>query len=197
MVNKSPYAWVEDNALNFPDLWDAIGRNHPWNHPVSYFMIAVIFFEETGFCNIKQAQTSGGLGVGFGQMEISNPEKKAFFSWAGLPSDYHSVAQMMLGDTETAVKVHCKYFQYLNSVMHKSLDGCLSAQVGSHTSYKNLFKIGAQKLEDAFNANDRTGYINALNYARDHSAKKNGIAESWFPSYWKFILPDDWFSLGF
>lgn len=197
MVKKCPFAWVESKALNFPDIWDALSRHHPWNHPVSYFTILVIFFEETGFCNIKQAQTSGGLGIGFGQMEISNPEKKAFFSWMGLPTDYHSVAQMMLADPDLAIKVHCKYFQYLTSVMNKSGDGCLGAQVGSHTSYIPLFKEGARMLEDAFNTDDRPGYIAALNYARFKSAKKNGIAEAYFPDFWKFILPDDWFSLGY
>src|SRR5262249_9306667 len=88
MVQKCPFAWVEAKALDFPGIWDAVSRHHPWGHPVSYYMIAVIFFEETGFCNIGQAQTSGSLGVGFGQLEVSNPDKKDFYAWLGLPTDY-------------------------------------------------------------------------------------------------------------
>lgn len=192
MVNKSPFAWIESKAADFPTLYDSIGSCHPSDHPVSPFMILVIFFEETGFCNIKQAQTSGSLGVGFGQMEISNPEKKDFFVWAGLPSDYKQVAQLMLGDTDFAVKVHCQYFQYLTSERGLSLEGCLSAQVGSHTQYKSLFRKGAQMLEAAYNSNDRPGCIAALNYARS-KGKSNGIPESLFPEFWQFILPDSMF----
>jgi hypothetical protein len=197
MVNKCPFAWVESKAWDFPALWDSISRHHPWNHPVSYFLILVIFFEETGFCNISQAQTSGSLGTGFGQLEVSNPEKKDFYAWLGLPTDYRAVAQLMLSDNDQAVRVHCKYFQYLTSVKHFGLEGCLGAQVGGHTSYKSLFRQGAQMLEKAFNEDDRPGYIRALNWARSNSAKKNGITESYFPQFWKFILPDTWFELGY
>src|SRR5262245_28326379 len=70
MVRQSPFAWVEAKALDFPGIWDAVSRHHPWSHPVSYYLIAVIFFEETGFCDIAQARTSGSLGVGFGQLEV-------------------------------------------------------------------------------------------------------------------------------
>ena len=197
MVNKCPYAWVESKAWDFPSLWDSISQHHPWNHPVSYFMILVIFFEETAFCNISQAQTSGGLGTGFGQLEVSNPEKKDFYAWLGLPTDYRQVSQMMLADKDRSVLVHCKYFQYLTSVKYFGLEGCLGAQVGSHISYKALFRQGAQMLEQAFNENDRNGYIRALNFARSNSTKKNGIPESYFPQFWEFILPDSWFELGY
>ncbi len=196
MVSRSPQAWVESTALSFPDLWDALNRHHPANHPVSYFMILVIFFEETMFCNVKQAGTQGRLGVGFGQLEVSNKEKKEFYSWMGLPTNYQAVAEQMLDDSDLAVKVHCKYFQYLNTVKHKGLDGCLSAQVGSHGTYIPLFKKGAGDLEKAFNANDRKGCINALNYARANSAKGNNTPEHLFKDFWEFILPDEWFTSG-
>jgi len=197
MVRQSPFAWVEAKALDFPGIWDAVSRHHPWGHPVSYYMIAVIFFEETGFCNIAQAQTSGSLGVGFGQLEVSNPDKKDFYAWLGLPTDYKQVSAMMLADKNLAVKVHCKYFQYLTSECNKSLDGCLSAQVGDHVEYKSLFRQGAALLEQAWNDNDRAGYIRALNHARANSPKKNSIPEKLFPDYWQYILPDTWFTLGY
>ena len=192
MVNKSPFAWIESKAADFPTLYDSIGSCHPSDHPVSPFMILVIFFEETGFCNIKQAHAKGGLGIGFGQLEISNPEKRDFFEWAGLPSNYQAVAMLMLGDTDFAVKVHCQYFQYLTSQRGLSLDGCLSAQVGWHTEYKLLFRQGADMLKTTYVANDRPGCIAALNYSRA-KGKCNNIPESLFPEFWQFILPDSMF----
>lgn len=197
MVNKRPYGWVEEKALDFPSLWSTLSRHHPANHPVSYFMIAVIFFEETGFCNIPQADTPAGFGVGFGQLEVRNPEKKEFYAWLGLPTDYKQVAQMMLGDKDFSVKVHCKYFQFLSTVKGLGLDGCLGAQVGKHTVYKDLFKEGAAKLEKAFKENKRAAYIEALNHAPSNSPKKNGISEKFFPEYWQFTLPESWFAMGF
>ena len=189
MVSRCPFAWIESKALSLPDLKDAISRHHPASHPVSPFIILVIFFEETGFCNISQAGTSGNLGCGFGQMEMSNPEKKVFYEWMGLPGAYKQVAAMMLADKDIAVKGHCKYFQYLTSVMGKDLGGCLGAQVGSHTSYIAHFRKGADLLEAACNGANRKDCIYALNYARYQSAKANGIPETLFKDYWEFILP--------
>lgn len=197
IVKRSPYGWDESKAWSFPSIWNAISRHHPWDHPVSYFMIAVIFFEETGFCNISQAGTAGALGTGFGQIEVSNPEKKDFYAWLGLSTDYRVVAQTMLADNDTAVRIHCKYFQYLTNVRNKSLEGCIAAQIGSHVQYKGLFLQGARLLRDAWNANDRKAYIYALNFARENSSKKNPIYESLFPDFWKFILPESWFTLGY
>jgi hypothetical protein len=197
MITKNPYAWSEEKALDFPAIWDALSRHHPWNHPVSYFMIAVIFFEETGFCNIPQADTPQGYGVGFGQLEVRNPEKKEFYAWLGLPTEYQLVAQKMLSDKDLSVKVHCKYFQYLTTIKGLGLEGCLSAQVGKHVGYKQLFKEGAAKLEKAFNDNNRPAYIEALNHARRNSPKNNAISEKFFPEYWNYILPESWFTLGY
>ena len=197
IVTKCPYAWVQQKAWDFPTLWDSISRHHPWGHPVSGFMIAVIFFEETGFCNIAQADVPAGYGVGFGQLEVRNPEKMEFYQWLGMPTDYKVVAQMMLANNDTAVRVHCKYFQYLTQEKQKGLEGCLGAQVGKHRQYIPLFKTGASLLEKAFRENDRAGYIRALNYARENSPKHNQISEKYFPDYWQFILPDSWFKYGF
>ncbi|MFN8178314.1 MAG: hypothetical protein U0167_10305 [bacterium] len=195
MVKRCPFAWVEKDAWDLPTLWEAFGRHHPQAHPVSYSTIAVIFFEETAFCNIRQAQTKGSLGMGFGQLEVSNPEKKEFYAWAGLPTDYRQVADLMLASKDVAVRVHCQYFQYLTSVKNKALEGCLDAQVGSHRAYKQLFRDGAKLLDTAIEKDDRAGAIRALNHARTNSPKQNGISEKFFPDFWQFILPDGWSDL--
>jgi hypothetical protein len=192
MVSRCPFGWVEAKSWSIVDLWDSISNNHPDDHPVSYFMIAVIFFEETGFCNVSQAFTQGTLGVGFGQLEVRNPEKQAFYDWANLPTDYLEVSGLMLSDNDTAVSVHCQWLQYLTSQMGMGLDGCLGAQVGPYTAYKQLFKDGAKMFEDAYNNNDRDGCMAALNYARYKSPKKNGIPYSLYSDYWDLILPGSW-----
>ena len=196
-VQKCPFAWVEEKAWDFPTIWSAIHRHHPPGHPVSPHMIATIFFEETGFCNIQQAGTKGTLGIGFGQMEISNPEKREFYAWLGLPTDYRIVAGMILGSNDLAVKVHCMYFQFLSSVKGKGYEGCMHAQVGTHTSYIPLLAQGASLLRKAIDANDRALVIQALNYARSNGPKHNGVGEKYFPDYWAFTLPPAWFKVGF
>lgn len=196
-VKKTPFAWSQAAAYDFPTFWSTLQRVHPADHPISYFLMAVICFEETGFCNIQQAETPSGLGVGFGQLEVKNPEKVAFYEWAGVETDYRDLARHMLRDREFSLGLHCQYFQFLTDERNLKLDGCLSAQVGKHQQYKQLFKTGAAMLETAFDANDRPGYIRALNYARANSAKKNGIPESLFKDYWEFILPQSWFDYGF
>jgi hypothetical protein len=79
---------------------------------------------------------------------------------------------LMLADKDTSVWTHCNYFQYLTTEKYFKLDGCLGAQVGSHTIYKGLFKEGAKLLEKAYNDNERSAYIYALNYARTKQARQ-------------------------
>ena len=198
MASMNPVGWIPQQALSLPDLWEALGRHHPPGHPVSYYMILVIFFEETAFCDISQLGTSGNLGCGFGQLEMSNPEKLPFYAWADLPLDYKKVAAGMLISKEYAVKVHCKYFQYLTDMMGMGLEGCLHGQVGSHTSYIPLFYKGAQMLEQAMNAGNRVDCINALKYAREKGPKANNIPfREPYLDFWKFILPENYLRLGF
>ncbi len=188
-VSRSPFAWFENKAWDFPTIWDAISRHHPIGHPVSRATVAVIFFEETGFCNVSQAQTSGSLGVGFGQLEVSNPEKKEFYASLPISTDYRQVAALMLGNNDTSVRIHCGYFQFLTNCKGLGAEGCLAAQVGPHRSYVHLFREGARLLDEAMAAGDRKAMIGALNYARSSSGKKNGIPERLFPDFWEFILP--------
>jgi hypothetical protein len=158
-------------------------------------MLTVIFFEETAICNIIQAGTKGALGAGFGQLEMSSTPRE-FFAWLGMPTDYREVAKQMLADKDLAIKVHCKYFQWLVNERGKGLDGCLSAQVGSHTEYIDLFKVGATLFENAWKTGDRSACIMALNHARSKSPKHNNIPEHLFAEFWEFILPSSWVKGG-
>jgi hypothetical protein len=135
-------------------------------------MLAVIFFEETAFCNRAQAEAPSGYGIGFGQLEVKNPEKKEFYEWLGISTDYKEVARLMLAVKDTSVWTHCNYFQYLTTEKYFKLDGCLGAQVGSHTIYKGLFKERAKLLEKAYNDNERIGLHLCLNYARTKQARQ-------------------------
>lgn len=203
MVKRSPFAWKEAKALNFPGILGAVSKNHPKDHPVSATMIAIIFFEETAFCNIEQAGTKGTLGIGFGQIEVSNPEKKKFYAWAGVPTDYNELAKQMLADKDFSIKVHCKFFQWLtdqdNPDRKTSLEGCLAAQIGTHTEYKDLFIAGEKQLKTAMDKKNFIDCARALNYARQYSSKSNGIpvtGKDAFTDFWKYILPDSYFQTG-
>jgi hypothetical protein len=87
IVRKSPYGWDQFKAWDFPTLWDSISQNHPSDHPVSYFMLAVIFFEATTFCKRDRAEAPSGYGVGFEQLEVKNPKKKEIYEWLGISTD--------------------------------------------------------------------------------------------------------------
>ncbi len=82
IVKRCPFAWEQFRAWDFPTLWDSISQNHPSDHPVSYFMLAVIFFEETAFCNRAQAEAPSGYGVGFGQLEVKEPGEEGILRMA-------------------------------------------------------------------------------------------------------------------
>ena len=70
-VSRSPLFWHQKQAWNFPTLWDAVIRNNKDNKAnMPNEMLLVIFFEETGFCNIEQAGPHGPA-VGFGQIEVA------------------------------------------------------------------------------------------------------------------------------
>ena len=78
--------WDPNKALDLFSLIRVI-RMYSLTGVIPAELIAVIFFEETAFCNVRQ--TTGrdknqnvvyGLGVGFGQTQIYDPEKRLFFA---------------------------------------------------------------------------------------------------------------------
>ncbi|MEK7722796.1 MAG: hypothetical protein AAB336_00450 [Acidobacteriota bacterium] len=155
-----PYSWDPYRALPILKIIGFIDRYLNGNIPIKREHLLVIFFHETGFCNVRQNQGKGPA-VGFGQMEIFNGDKIPFFetlrynsailnpklsqkareSYTHLfiypPLTYESV----LNDDEFAIKMHCSYFNWLfeNGMPQnaapgqkgiKSLRGLLMAQTG-------------------------------------------------------------------
>jgi hypothetical protein len=159
-ANELPYSWDPHRALPLIKIISFLDRYLNRTIPIKREHLLVIFFHETGFCNIRQNQGKGPA-VGFGQMEIYNSDKIPFFetlrynsailnpklsqqakeSYSNLyiypPLTYESV----LNDDEFAIKMHCSYFNWLfeNGVPAnaapgqkgiKSLRGLLMAQTG-------------------------------------------------------------------
>ena len=68
--------------------------------------------------------------------------------------------------------------------------GTLAAQVGSHTVYIPLFVKGGDLIRDAWVSRNRKVMIDALNYARRPTARKNSVPWLRFSKFWRFIIPD-------
>lgn len=198
--------WHENKAWDLYSIREAIVRYN--RSALDVNTILAIFFEESLFCNIAQPLKSGnaGPGRGFGQMETRNPDKQAYYAWAGLPTDPEKTPQsvrgekvsaMMLGSKDECVRIHVGWFNWLTEVHGKDSEGILAAQVGAHVVYKNLFRRGGVAIGAAFATRRRIDMINALNLARAESPKENGIPWPRFGKFWRFIIPDWSLILGF
>src|SRR5215468_2650940 len=104
-----PHQWDPFAALSMAEVCRKL-KIHLWpGQPITREIMLVIFFHESGFANIKQSRGTGPA-VGFGQMEIFNLDKIPFFEWLGFDSVTHD---MVLADNDFAIKMHCKYFEWL------------------------------------------------------------------------------------
>jgi len=202
-VNPSPFAWHEAQAWNLPTMLDAIARNNK-NSNMPNEMLAVIFFEETGFCNVQQAGKNGPA-VGFGQIEVGNRDKFRFYKWLNdpdlnIPDEFmaklkqekldlptlkmkqsiqEKVKTKMLGSKEYSAMMSCKYFEFLSTVDGMQLEGLIGAQISSHTEYRTRFSEGYQLLRKALNLTGVTAdqLRDELINALNH-AKRRGAGES-------------------
>lgn len=131
-ANELPYNWDPYRALPIADVLKFLNKHLRPDLPIKSEHMLAIFFHETGFCNVRQNQGKGPA-VGFGQVEIFNPDKIPFFQTLNynsavlnprlsqkakekysnlntlLPLTYESV----LNDNEFAVRMHCAYFAWL------------------------------------------------------------------------------------
>jgi hypothetical protein len=206
-VDKKPFLWEPERALNFPDVYDLICRYHPDGHVVSREIIACIFFEETGFCNRKQKP---GPAVGFGQIQIYDSDKIPFFESIGFNSDRKNTASQLplitydkiISDNDLSVKISCQYFQWL-AAKGKSLHGALQAQTGGggNAKFVPLFIEGGKRLLRAITDEwTREAFADALNYARANGIHANPIpykGKFAYTKFWEFVIPDSYLELGF
>ncbi len=134
-----PPLWDPFAAMSMLEISQKLQTHLLPGLPVTRNHMFVICFHETGFSNIKQGKGTGPA-VGFGQMEIFNPDKIPFFKW--LPPGFNSIthnpkvhpakkkAKMeeqgilptfekltdgrVTSDNDFAIKMHCKYFEWLS-----------------------------------------------------------------------------------
>lgn len=202
-VDKKPFLWEADKAVDFPTIYKLICAKHPDGHVVSREIIACIFFEESAFCNRKQKP---GPAVGFGQIQIYDHDKIPFFESIGYNSDKNKkdsplpliTYEMITGNKELSVTISCKYFQWLVTTKGKTLNGALQAQTGGGNNGKfvPLFIAGGTKLKQAI-ASDKTreSLAAALNYARANGIHQNAIPFSGqfaYTKFWEFVVPDEY-----
>ncbi len=216
--NERPGLWEPAKAIPFFELANKIDVHLRAGLPVTREMMLVICFHETAFSNIKQGRGSGPA-VGFGQMEIFNADKVPFFATLGYDSRngrrmpiarvgtgtgcepqqnlFALTADTLLMNNDLAIKVHCKYFEWLFDCAGKrTLESMLSAQTGGgrNAVFIGIFKQAASNLRAVIYSGDRQKVIDALNSVQQHF-NKDGNLESHaitlqrFPKYWDYTLP--------
>jgi hypothetical protein len=223
--NEIPGLWEPAKALTFFQLANKIDIHLRPGLPVTREVMLAICFHETGFSNIKQGRGSGPA-VGFGQMEIFNEDKIPFFATLGFDSRNGKSAPIpqmgtgpncapkpdltvlqaktLLDDDDLAIKVHCKFFEWLYDCAGKrTLGAMLSAQTGGgrNAIFIDIIKDSASKLESVIYSGDRKKVINALNAVQFQFDAKGvlvnqSIGLDRFKKYWDFTLPEDEMFLG-
>jgi hypothetical protein len=215
--NDCPGLWEPAKALTFFELANKIDVYLRAGLPVTREVMLVICFHETGFSNIKQGRGSGPA-VGFGQMEIFNSDKIPFFATLGYDSrnGRKNVPQLgtgpacapqkvllplsadtLLANDDLAVKIHCKFFEWLYDCGGKrTLEGMLSAQTGGgrNAVFVGIFREAAAKLRSVIYSGDRQKVIDALNSVQQHFNKEgkleqHSITLNRFQKYWDYTLP--------
>lgn len=205
-VDRKPFLWEPDKALNFPDIYDLICKYQPEGSPISREIIAYIFFEETAFCNREQKP---GPAVGFGQIQIYDFDKIPFFESIGFNSDKKKTDssqplityEMITRDNELSVKLSCQYFQWLVK-NGKSREGALMAQTGGggNAKFGHLFIEGGRLLSQAINSEQtRESFVTALNYTRANGIHQNAIpfkGRNAFTKFWEFVIPEEYIMIS-
>ena len=200
MVYPKPYLWEENKALSFFEIYRKICGHYSVNPFISREMIALIFFEETGFSNVRQNRGTGPA-VGFGQMEIYNHDKIPFFEWLGFNSNRWDrksplrliTPEQITNDNDLSVKITCKYFDWLLGVKGKSTMGALEAQTGGGANRTIIpcWLNAERELKSVIRSGDRMKLIRALNMARSGGPHPNPIKYEWYQAYWEFTVPNN------
>jgi hypothetical protein len=209
--NETPVLWEPAAALPLLEVYKKLKQYLAPSTPISREHMLAIFFHESGFANIKQGKNTGPA-VGFGQMEIFNLDKIPFFKW--LPPGYDSIThspnvphfkkkaaleqhgippsataltdQMVKSDHDFAIRMHCKYFEWLFTEGHsksnphqkgiKDIRGLLAAQTGGggNEHFIEEFDLCGQNVAKVIGSGDREAIIGALNEIRWYFAGPKG-----------------------
>jgi len=209
--------WDPSKALDLFSLMKLI-RMYFLTGNIPAELVAVIFFEETAFCNVRQSvgrdkltkEVKWGPAVGFGQLQIYDPEKRDFFASIGFNNDQRTTTSqplitfdMVTNNPRFSVFLTCRYLEY---VFQKkgNLGAVLGAQTGAGGTGSNAsrnalliprWKSAAAELKGLLAgiqsntiADLRPKIARVLNSSRHEGF---AIAHTHFPDYWKFVLPSD------
>src|SRR5262249_23733187 len=150
--------------------------------PISPEMVAMIFFHETSLSDARQLVPNSkgvdvpqGPGIGFGQIEVKNDDKPAFFKavfedpYDAQPYDADAMNGRMLKDYQFAIKVHCEYLKHLHGNGCLDKRAILSGQFGALNSpLVDIFCNAEMALQAALYQGNRSRktVIDALNACR-------------------------------
>jgi hypothetical protein len=175
-AGNTPWPWDPKRAITFFDAINLIDVYLDQAVPISREMVALFFFHETAFSDIRQKvdkkkPTDSGLGpgVGFGQLEIQNSDKPLFFNKVyGIKPD-NSLFDKITADESYAIKVHCAYLKHLYDNGATTTGALVSGQVGGKTQNASLaqrFMHAEPRLKSAIYSTSQDAIIEALNTCR-------------------------------
>lgn len=214
--------WDPAKALDLFSLTKLI-RMYSLTGAIPAELIAVIFFEETAFCNVRQTRgrdeatkaVQFGPGVGFGQLQIYDPEKRDFFRSIGFNNDLKNASplptitfDMVTNNPRFSVFITCRYLEYVLALKQAEgkggIDAVLGAQTGAGGTGDNAkrnalliprWKTAAADLKGLL-AGLQPGMVDGVREKISrvlNSARHEGFAVPLknFPDYWKFVVPSD------
>jgi len=218
-ASNTPWPWDPKRAISFFDAINLIDVYLDESVPISREMVALFFFHETAFSDIRQKvdkknPTDSGLGpgVGFGQLEIQNSDKPIFFNAVyGIKPD-DSLFGKITADESYAIQVHCAYLKHLYNNGATTMGALVSGQVGGNTQNASLaqrFMLAEPQLKSAIYSTNQDTIIAAMNSCRwylDPGDKMKELAKTaatpankgqWFnpitkpkfQQYWDFTVP--------
>jgi hypothetical protein len=226
--NNCPYPWDPKKAITF---FDAINLIDVYLDPkriprsaLSREMVALFFFHETAFSNIRQkikkensTETGPGPGVGFGQIEIQNSDKPLFLRKVfGIKPD-DGLFGAITEDEHFAIQLHVAYLINLYDNGARTREALVTGQAGTANAVlKKGFLDAEPLLQSAIYSSNRLAIIDALNTCRWYikrdlvtgkpildpdtkialTERKRIPYNAQYKAYWDFTLPESELVLG-
>lgn len=211
-----PFPWDPKHAMTLFEVVNLIDVFLDPAVPMTRELMALVFFHETAFSNIRQRVDKTkrnpqglGPGVGFGQMEILNSDKPEFFKGVmGIVAN-EALFETITGDPHFAIRAHCEYFKAKFKNGARTKRALMAAQAGGGTVNEPLIdKIMAAELglKACLVGASQAAIIDALNACRwyvDRDAHGKPIivggkvqvvrrpipAGGQFQRYWDYTVP--------